>query len=78
MLHVSTIKNNVICVTKEPSLSLWHRRLGHMSSSGMKVLSCFGYVLGFNFFDFSFCEHCLYGKQTESPHKRDSLVKVSL
>ena len=31
MLHVSNIKNHVICVTEQPSVSLWHRRLGHMS-----------------------------------------------
>ena len=64
MLHVSNVKANVICVTEEPSVSLWHRRLGHFSQSKMKILSRFGYVLGFNFFDFSVCEHCLYGKQT--------------
>ena len=46
-----------------------------MSQSGMKVLSYFGYVPGFNFFDFSICEHCLYGKQTQSPHKRGSSRK---
>ena len=62
MLHVSTVKNHVICVTEQPSVSLWHRRLGHMSQNGMKILSRFGYVLGFTFSDFSICEHCLYGK----------------
>ena len=46
-----------------------------MSQSGMKVLSHFGYVPSFNFFDFSICEHCLYGKQTQSPHKRGSSRK---
>ena len=42
MLHVSTVKNHVICVTEQPSVSLWHHRLGHMSQSGMKILSRFG------------------------------------
>ena len=46
-----------------------------MSQSGMKVLSHFGYVLGFNFSDFYICEHCLYGRQTQSPHKRGSSRK---
>ena len=41
----------------------------------MKVLSHFGYILGFNFFDFIVCEHCLYGKQTQSPHKKGSSKK---
>ena len=75
MLHVSNVKANVICVTEQPSVSLWHRRLGHLSQSGMKILSRFGYVPGFNFSDFSICEHCLYGKQTQSPHKRGSTRK---
>ena len=46
-----------------------------MSQSGMKVLSHFGYVPSFNFSCFSICEHCLYGKQTQSPHKRGSSRK---
>ena len=40
-----------------------------MSISRMKVLSRLGYVPGFNYSDMSICEHCLYGKQTLSPHK---------
>ena len=75
MLHVSNVKNNVIFVTEQPSVSLWHCRLGHMSHNGMRVLSCFGYVPGFYFSDFAICEHCLYGKQTQSPHKRGSTPK---
>ena len=75
MLHVSNVKNNVICVAEQPSVSLWHRWLDHISQNGMKVLSHFGYVPGFNFFDFSVCEHCLYGKQTQSPHKRGNSRK---
>ena len=62
MLHVTTIKDHVICVAKEPNLSLWHRWLGHMSICGMKFLSHLGYVPGFNCFNMSICEHCLYGK----------------
>ena len=75
MLHVTTVKDHVICVVKQPNLSLWHCRLGHVSQNGMKVLSHLGYVLGFNFSDFSICEHCLYGKQTQSPHKKGSYRK---
>ena len=39
-----------------------------MSKSQMQVLSCFGYILGLDFLDFSMCEHCLYGKQTLNSH----------
>ena len=75
MLHVSNVNKNVICVAKQPSVSLWHCWLGHMSQSGVRVLSPFGYVPGFNFLDFSIWEHCLYGKQTQSPHKRGCTKK---
>lgn len=50
-------------------------RLGHMSKKGMEKLSHLGYVHAFNFLDFDVREHCLYGKQTQSPHKRGSTHK---
>ena len=37
-----------------------------------ETLSHLGYVSGFNYFNMSICEHCLYGKQTLSPHKGSS------
>ena len=64
MLHVSSVKHHVINVTEQPSVSLWHRRLGHMSKKGMEILSCYGYLPSFSFHEFEFCEHCVYGKQT--------------
>ena len=76
MLHVTTVKDHVICVAEQPSVSLWHRRLGHMSKYAMKELSRSGYLPGFNFSDFSICEHCLYGKQTQTPHKKGSSRKA--
>ena len=30
----------------------------------------------FNFSHFIMCEHCLYGKQTQSPHKRGNSRKI--
>ena len=65
MIHVSSVSKNVIHVTEQPNVSLWHRRLGHMSKKGMEILSRSGYLPGFSFSDFQFCEHCLYGKQTQ-------------
>ena len=76
MLHVSSVKDHVICVTEQPNVSLWHRWLGHMSKKGMEKLSRLGYVPAFCFSDFQVCEHCLYGKQTQSPHKRGSTRKT--
>ena len=62
MIHVSSVNHNVINITEQPNVSLWHRRLGHMSKKGMEIFSCCGYLPGFYFHDFEFCEHCLYGK----------------
>ena len=36
MLHVNSVKDHVICEVEQASLSLWHRRLGHMSIFGVK------------------------------------------
>ena len=47
-----------------------------MSQTTMKELSRFGYLSNFNFSDFFVCEHCLFGKQTQSPHKRVSSRKI--
>ena len=68
VLHVSSFSENVICIAKQPSVSLWHRRLGHMSKARMQVVSCFGFIPGLNFSDFSICEHCMYGKQAIKLH----------
>ena len=46
-----------------------------MSRKGMEKLPHLGYVLTFNFLDFDVCEHCLYGKQTQSQHKRGNTCK---
>ena len=70
MLHVLSVKHHVINVTEQPSVSLWHCRLGHMSKKGMEVLSHLGYLPGFSFQDFEFCEHCVFGKQTQVPHRK--------
>ena len=47
-----------------------------MSQSAMKVLSHSGYLPAFNFQDFSVCEHCLFGKQTQSTHKKGTTRKI--
>ncbi|MCO5612545.1 hypothetical protein L7F22_066813 [Adiantum nelumboides] len=62
-LYVSD-KNNVLSVTELFTVALWHIRLGNMSKKGMETLSCLGYLQSLSFSNFSFCEHCQYGKQT--------------
>ncbi|MCO5605662.1 hypothetical protein L7F22_059845 [Adiantum nelumboides] len=69
-LHVSRVHNHVVAITEEFSVSLWHRRLGHMSQTGMEYLSRFKYIPIFDYSDFSICEYCMFGKQNKSSHLR--------
>ena len=43
--------------------SLWHRRLGHMSEKGMKMLLLKGKLPKLKSIDFDMCESCILGKQ---------------
>ncbi|MCO5604461.1 hypothetical protein L7F22_058627 [Adiantum nelumboides] len=72
-LYVSD-KNSVLSVTKLPTVALWHSRLGHMSKKGMETLSRLGYLPSISVSNFSFCEHCQYGKQTRA-HRTHSFDK---
>ena len=46
-----------------------------MSKKGMEILSCSSYLPSFSFQDFEFCEHCVYGKRTQIPHRQRGNVK---
>ncbi|XP_073120290.1 uncharacterized mitochondrial protein AtMg00300-like [Henckelia pumila] len=45
------------------STMLWHRKLGHMSERGMKILSERKLLLGLKKVILPFCEHCVTSKQ---------------
>ena len=62
-LFVSGPVNYVLVVTNFSHVSLWHRRLGHMSLKGMKMLSRLQYLLPLDYGHFDSCDHCLYGRQ---------------
>ena len=49
---------------------LWHKRLGHMSEKGMKVIHSKKVLPGLKCVNMDFYESCVYGKQ-----KRVSFVK---
>ena len=69
LLYVSTVKDHVICVTKQPSVSLWHCRLGHMSQNAMKVLSCSGYCAWLQLFQiFLFVNIVCMASKQKPPH----------
>ena len=63
-LYVSSVKEHSLCVAELLSLELWHSRLGHTSQKGMKILQHFGYILVLDYFEFSSCENCIFGKHT--------------
>nr|CAD1823549.1 unnamed protein product [Ananas comosus var. bracteatus] len=64
----STMTDETYAATKNDDLPLriWHKRLGHMSEKGMKILVEKKLILDIIFGDSKFCEHCVYGKH----HKR--------
>ena len=45
------------------STNLWHKRLGHMSERGLKILVGKNLLPGLKSHELNFCEHCIYGKQ---------------
>ena len=51
---------------------LWHRRLGHMSEKGIKLLASKGKLPDLKSVDVGLCEDCIYGK-----HKRVSFSKFA-
>ena len=51
--------------------SLWHRRLGHMSEKGMKMLLSKGKLPELKSIDFDMCHSCILGK-----HKNVSFLKT--
>ena len=57
------ISNSVNALTsKGEDAALWHRRLGHMSEKGMKILHSRNLLPGLKNIDLDFCENCIYGK----------------
>ena len=60
------IKKSVI--NKESSL-LWHRRLGHISIQGIKILVNEGVLSSLDFTNFETCLDCIKGKQTNKSKK---------
>lgn len=72
-LYVSTGTYSSIAVAaKGIDCTTWHRRLGHMSEKGMKVMLSKGKLPGCKSLDLEFCEDCVLGKQ-----KKVSFMKVA-
>ena len=68
-LYMTSCPKDTIAST---DTSLWHRRLGHMSEKGMKMLLSKGKLPELKSIDFDMCGSCILGKQ-----KNVSFLKTS-
>ena len=63
-LYMTSSPRDIIVVADASTdTSLWHRRLGHMSEKGIKMLLSKGKLPELKFIDFDMCESCILGKQ---------------
>ena len=53
-------------LTNENSLTLWHKRLGHISKNIIEKLVSNGIIESLDFIDFTICVECIKGKQTKN------------
>ena len=67
----SSPTDTIAVVGASTDTSLWHRRLGHMSKKGMKMLLSKGKLPELKSIDFDLCESCILRKQ-----KRLSFLKT--
>ena len=64
ILYMTSSPRDTIAVTDASTdTSLWHRRLGHMSEKGMKMLLSKRKLPELNSIDFDMCESCILGKK---------------
>ena len=59
----SSPRDTIAVVDASTDTSLWHRRLGHMSEKGIKMLLSKGKLLELKSINFDMCESCILGKQ---------------
>ena len=59
----SSPRDTIVVAEASTDTSIWHRRLGHMSEKGMKMLLSKGKLLELKSIDFDMCESCILGKQ---------------
>ena len=68
----SSPRDTIAVADASTGTSLWHRKLGHMSEKGMKMLLSKGKLPELKSIDFDMCESCILGKQ-----KNVSFLKTS-
>ena len=68
----SSPRDTIVVANASTNTNLWHRRLGHISEKGMKMLLSKGKLLELKSIDFDMCESCILGKQ-----KKVSFLKIN-
>ena len=64
-LGETTRKSNVVVVAKEEtSPYLWHKRFGHMSEKGLKILVGKNLLPSLRSYELDLCEHYIYGRKS--------------
>ena len=58
----SSPRDTIVVAEASTNTNLWHRRLGHMSEKGMKMLLLKGKLPELKSIDFNMCESCILGK----------------
>ena len=58
----SSLRDTIAVAKANTDISLWHRRLGHMSKKGMKMRLSKGKLPELKSIDFDLCESCILGK----------------
>ena len=58
----SSPRDTIVVADASTNTNLWHRRLGHISEKGMKMLLSKGKLLELKSIDFDMCESCILGK----------------
>ena len=83
LVHHCRVINMVAIAEGAFGSCLWHNKLGHMSTKGMKMLVAKGALEGLKSIDMGLCESCVMGKQkkvsfTKTPRepKKVRLVMV--
>ena len=64
ILYITSSPRDIIAVADASTdTSLWHRRLGHMSEKGIKMLLSKGKLVELKSIDFDMCESCILGQR---------------
>ena len=73
--YFSVCSGELNVVEEKNSPNLWHRRLGHMSNKGLKLLAGKTLIPVDKAISFDPCDHCLAGKQRRASFSRKSTRK---